>query len=248
LGYDGVVIATFTDFGSDGPYLGQVRAAIYQRAAGVPVVDVFPDLPAFNVRAAAYLLPAYSQYLPVGSICLCVVDPGVGTDRGALAVLADGRWYVGPDNGLLSQVIRRASSIQAFSLTWHPRVLSSSFHGRDLFAPVCAMLADGEDPPGDPVDTGTLQLPDWPDDLREVVYVDGYGNAVTGLRAGQLPLTSRLEIAGVGCQYRRTFDEAPPRTPFWYANANGLVEIAVAGSSARALLNLGVGESFHVMR
>lgn len=241
------MIATFTDFGCHGPYLGQVRAALYQRAAGVPVVDVFPDLPAFNVRASAYLLPAYSQYLPAGSICLCVVDPGVGSERRALAVEADGRWYVGPDNGLLSHVIRRAASVSAFSITWCPTGLSSSFHGRDLFAPVCAMLSNGESPPGDPLDTGMLQLPDWPDDLFEVVYVDAYGNAITGLRAEQLPLTARLEIAGVTCSYRRTFADAPPQTPFWYANANGLVEIAVSEASARAVLASQVGQKFIVM-
>ena len=106
------MIATFTDFGSDGPYLGQVKAVLHCDAPGVPVVDVFPDLPPFNVKAAAYLLPAYSQYLPEGTVCLCVVDPGVGTERRALALRAGGRWYVGPDNGLFSVLIRRAGEVR----------------------------------------------------------------------------------------------------------------------------------------
>jgi len=150
------MIATFTDFGGNGPYLGQVRAVLHQQAPGVAVVDLFPDLPAYNVQAAAYLLPAYSQYLPRGCVCLCVVDPGVGSDRAAVAVQADGRWYVGPDNGLLSQVVRRASSVTAFEITWRPEGLSASFHGRDLFAPVCAMLAGGGSVPGQPIDSQTL--------------------------------------------------------------------------------------------
>jgi S-adenosyl-L-methionine hydrolase (adenosine-forming) len=241
------MIATFTDFGLAGPYLGQVRAVLYQRAPGVPVVDVFADLPAFNVRASAYLLPAYSQYLPAGSICLCVVDPGVGGERGVLAVEADGRWYVGPDNGLLSQVIRRTAGVSVFSISWRPDTLSSSFHGRDLFAPVCAMLASGERPPGEPVDAVKFARPDWPDDLHEVVYVDSYGNAVTGLRATQLTSTSRVEIAGRVCGHRRTFCEAPPETPFWYANANGLVEIAVSGASAHTALGIEVGQDFRLI-
>lgn len=242
------MIATFTDFGAEGPYLGQVRAVLCQQAAGVPVVDVFTDLPPFNVRAAAYLLPAYSRYLPAGSICLCVVDPGVGTDRGVLAVEADRRWFVGPDNGLLSLVMRRAAAVSARLITWRPAGLSNSFHGRDLFAPVCAMLANGELPPGEVVDPDGLALPHWPDDLAEVLYIDRYGNAITGLRAAQLPVTASLAVAGVVCSYRRTFAAASPQTPFWYANANGLVEIALPGSSVHAALEIQVGQAIDVMQ
>jgi S-adenosylmethionine hydrolase len=240
------MIATFTDFGTEGPYLGQVRAVLQQMAPGVPVVDLFADLPACDVEAAAYLLPAYSQYLPPGSICLCVVDPGVGGDRAAVAVQADGRWYVGPDNGLFSHIVRRADSVAVFDITWRPEVLSSSFHGRDLFAPVCAMLASTGQVPGRPVDAVTLQRPDWPDDLHRVVYIDHYGNAITGLRAGRLATSAAVDIAGVNCAYRRTFSEAAPDTPFWYANANGLVEIAIAAASAASALRLVVGQSFRV--
>jgi S-adenosylmethionine hydrolase len=241
------MIATFTDFGADGPYLGQIKAVLQQLAPGVPVIDLFTDLPVYAVKAAAYLLPAYSQYLPAGSICLCVVDPGVGSDRAAVAVQADQRWYVGPDNGLFSQVVRRADRATAFEITWRPERLSNSFHGRDLFAPVCAMLASTGQVPGQPVAVSALESPDWPEDLRQVVYLDHYGNAVSGLRAGQLAPSARIEIAGADCGYRRTFSDAAPHTPFWYANGNGLVEIAVAGSSAARALNVGVGQSFRVM-
>jgi S-adenosylmethionine hydrolase len=243
-----LLIATFTDFGVSGPYLGQVRALLHAQAPGVPVVVLFPDLPAFDVQAAAYLLPAYSQYLPQDSVCLCVVDPGVGSERAAVAVRADGRWYVGPDNGLLSLVMRRASSVAAFEITWRPQALSASFHGRDLFAPVCAGLATGGDVPGRPVDREALQLPGWPEELHRVVYIDHYGNAVTGLRASALPGGSRIEIAGVSCDYRRTFSEARGAAAFWYANANGLVEIAAPGSSAQATLNLAPGQPLRITR
>jgi S-adenosylmethionine hydrolase len=240
------MIATFTDFGVEGPYLGQIKAVLQQSAPNVPVIDLFTDLPAHDVKAAAYLLPAYSQYLPPGSICLCVVDPGVGSDRAAIAVEADGRWYVGPDNGLISQIVHRADSVTAYEITWRPETLSNSFHGRDLFAPVCAVLATAGQVPWRPVDVAVLERPDWPEDLRQVVYIDHYGNAITGLRATQLALSARIEIAGVVCTYQRTFSDAAPDTPFWYANANGLVEIAVAGASAASALNVAVGQSFWV--
>ncbi len=238
------MIATFTDFGAEGPYLGQIKAVLQQSAPGVPVIDLFTDLPACAVKAAAYLLPAYSQYLPPGSICLCVVDPGVGSNRAAVAVEAGERWYVGPDNGLFSQIVRRADSPSAIEITWRPETLSNSFHGRDLFAPVCGMLASTGQVPGRRIDVGALRSPDWPPDLHEVVYLDHYGNAITGLRAGRLAPSARIEIAGMDCRYRRTFSDAAPDTPFWYANANGLVEIAVAGGSAASVLNLAVGQPF----
>ena len=240
------MIATFTDFGVPGPYLGQMHAVLRHEAPGVPVVDIFPDLPAFNIKAAAYLLPAYSQYLPENSVCVCVVDPGVGTERRATLVRSGGRWYVGPDNGLFSILIRHADGTQAFSIDWHPDLLSSSFHGRDLFAPVAAQLARGEPPPGEALDPARLVTPDWPEDLEEVVYLDHFGNAITGLRASGLSTASTIEIAGKTCEFRRTFGEAEQGVPFWYENANGLVEIALAQGHAVRELGLEVGTPLSV--
>jgi len=235
------MIAIFTDFGVQGPYLGQMHAVLAAAAPSVPVLDLFPDLPPFNVRAAAYLLPAYSQYLPEAATCLCVVDPGVGSARRPLAVQADGRWYVGPDNGLFSIVIRRARQVRACVITRVPERLSASFHGRDLFAPVAAGIARGEDCPGEAVQAGTLVTPSWPDELAEILYVDHYGNAVTGVRADALEPDAVLEVAGRHCAFRRTFAEAEPGEAFWYRNANGLVEVALNQGSAAQQLDLAVG-------
>ena len=240
------MIATFTDFGVPGPYLGQMHAVLQHEAPGVPVVDIFPDLPAFNIKAAAYLLPAYSQYLPERSVCICVVDPGVGTERRAMVVRSGGRWYVGPDNGLFSILIRHTSSAQAFSIDWRPEQLSSSFHGRDLFAPVAAQLSRGEPPPGEALDPVRLVTPAWPEDLAEIVYLDHFGNAISGLRASSINTASSIEIAGVKCEFRRTFGEAEQGIPFWYENANGLVEIAMANGHAALELGLDVGTVFSV--
>ena len=236
-----MMIAVFTDFGLEGPYSGQVRAVLVHEAPGVPVIDVFSDLPAFNVRAAAYLLPAYASRLPGEPVCLCVVDPGVGSARAPLVIRADGRWYVGPDNGLFSLVVRRATQVQAWRIDWEPRELSTSFHGRDLFAPVAARIARGQDFPSTVLERHELMLPDWPDDLAEVVYLDRYGNAVTGLRAASIDRDTPFDVAGHRIGFARTFSEGPDGTPFWYENANGLVEIAVNQGRADRRLQLDIG-------
>ncbi len=236
------MIAILTDFGVSGPYLGQMRAVLYGRAPGIDIVDLFPDLPVCNVRAAAYLLPAYTQYLPADTVCLCVVDPGVGTDRRALALRIDGRWFVGPDNGLFSLLVRRGRDVLVNEIHWRPDTLSDSFHGRDLFAPIAAGLAMGKVDGLDAIDPGQLLVSDWPDELAEVIYLDRYGNAITGLTADALPDTAILDIAGHRCHYCRTFAEAGHGTLFWYRNSNGLVEIAMNQADASACAGLRVGE------
>src|SRR3954466_3930268 len=142
------MIVLLTDFGLHGPYTGQMKAGLYQTAPGVPVIDLFADAPVGNPKAAAYLLPAYAGWFPVGTIFLCVVDPGVGRARPAIVLEADGRWYVGPGNGLFELIQRRAGATRSWDIAWRPEHLSASFHGRDLFAPVAAMLARGDPPPG----------------------------------------------------------------------------------------------------
>ncbi|HTR13586.1 MAG TPA: SAM-dependent chlorinase/fluorinase, partial [Roseiarcus sp.] len=102
------MIALFTDFGLAGPYTGQMKAVLYEMAPGVPVIDLFADAPAGNPRASAYLLAAYSAWFPENTVFLCVVDPGVGGERPAIIVKADGRFFVGPGNGLFELVLRRA--------------------------------------------------------------------------------------------------------------------------------------------
>src|SRR5690349_356219 len=103
------MIALFTDFGLDGPYTGQMKAVLHRMAPGRPVIDLFADAPAGNPKAAAYLLAAYAAWFPEQTIFLCVVDPGVGGERPAIFVEAEGRWYVGPGNGLFELVQRRAA-------------------------------------------------------------------------------------------------------------------------------------------
>jgi S-adenosylmethionine hydrolase len=265
------MIVLFTDFGFADPYVGQVHAVLAREAPGVPVIDLFHAVPDFNIRAAAYLLPSYIHEFPPGTVVVCVVDPGVGGARRPLMLKADGLWYVGPDNGLLEMVRRRAGECDCRVVRWRPPQMSASFHGRDLFAPVAARLARGEMPDSEPAGyfpdrrstestrvRGEIQGSDpitqaprpgesWPDDLAEILYVDHYGNCITGLRAVTIRPEQTFRAGAEVVKYARIFSEVPPGAVFWYENANGLVEIAVNRGSAAARLGLKPGNPIEIL-
>jgi S-adenosylmethionine hydrolase len=162
-------------------------------------------------------------------------------------VEAESRWYVRLGNGLFELVQCRAGEIHSWSIDWKPEDLSSSFHGRDLFAPVAAMLARGEPPPGRPCQDCTHRRSDWPDDLFEIVYVDYFGNAMVGVRAAMLPSGARLAAAGRVLERARTFSDLPPGVAFWYENSNGLAEIAVNLGRADRDLGLTIGSPVEII-
>jgi S-adenosylmethionine hydrolase len=241
------MIVLFTDFGLQGPYTGQMKAVLHKMGPGIPVVDLFADAPVGNPKASAYLLAAYAEWFAAGTVFLSVVDPGVGGTRPPIILEADSRWYVGPGNGLFELVERRATSARSWDIVWKPERLSASFHGRDLFAPVAAMLARGEPPPGSPRKDRTHRRIDWPDDLSEIVYIDHYGNAMSGLRAVMLPRGARLVAAGQLLKRAGTFSDQPPGTAFWYENSNGLAEIAVNQGRADRELGLVIGTPVEIV-
>lgn len=240
------MILLFTDFGTSGPYVGQLHAVLAQAAPGSTVIDLQHDAPRFDPRASAYLLAALTAEMSAGTVIVAVVDPGVGTARAPLVVQAGGLSFVGPDNGLLSLVARRRQPASAWEIDWRPQHLSTSFHGRDLFAPVAAMLAKGEVPAVRPRPLDSLTGADWPDSLAEVVYLDAYGNAMTGLPAAALPEGARLAVGGRSLERAVTFGAVARGTAFWYANACGLVEISVNRGSAAEQLGLDVGSPLRI--
>lgn len=235
------MIFTFTDFGWQGPYMGEMRAAVLRVAPDIAFVDLMVDAPPFRPDLAAYLLAALAGRLRIGDVVIAVVDPGVGTDRAPLALEADQIWYVGPDNGLFEIVMRRAEKVAAFGITLRPSTLSESFHGRDLFAPMAARLAKGVS--GGIRATRATRHADMPDDLDRIVHIDVYGNLVTGRRALTLPTDAVLAHGDQLIRHARVFGAVAPGTLFWYANSSGLLELAQSGGSAAATLGLAIGDA-----
>jgi len=236
------MIFLFTDFGAGDLYVGQVKAVLHQRAPDASIVDLLHEAPAFNVKASAHLLAALAARIPAGSVTLAVVDPGVGGARRPVAVLAEDRWFVGPDNGLLSVIVARAGKSEVYPIGWNPANLSASFHGRDLFAPVAGMLARGDRRSARLGKKTKLAESFGEEDLAEVIYVDHYGNVMTGLRSDGVARNRSFVVNKRDIRYSRVFSEVEQGGVFWYGNSLGLVEFAANSGNARQVLGAAPGD------
>ena len=240
------MIVLFTDFGVRDPYVGQVKARLAEHAPAQQVVDLLHEAPDFNPHAGAHFLAAFAPGFSPGSVFLAVVDPGVGTPRDAVVVLAGGRWFVGPDNGLLSIVAAGHADTRLWRITWQPEALSATFHGRDLFALIAADIARGEFPTDKLAPMDKLNVEFDAGDLPRVIYIDHYGNAWTGVR-GVLK-DARVSAAGEQFRHADSFGCVDKGEGFWFINSVGLLELAVNRGSAAAAYGLKVGDPVQVQR
>ncbi|GIW72922.1 MAG: hypothetical protein KatS3mg102_2464 [Planctomycetota bacterium] len=255
-------IALLTDFGPASAYVGAMKGVIARLAPGIPVLDLAHDITPQAVDEASFVLLHTYRYFPDDTVFACVVDPGVGTGRGVLAVAAGGRRFVAPDNGLLADVLAaephaRVHAVTARELFVEP--VSDTFHGRDVFAPVAAWLARGLavarlGPPCTPLPAPwrvraaaerageAAPVAGWR--RGRVRTVDRFGNLVTDIAVPEGVAALRAaRLAGRTIAVRaRTFGEAPEDgTPFLYVGSYGTLEIACRGGSAAAALGIGRG-------
>jgi S-adenosylmethionine hydrolase len=269
-------ISLLSDFGLRDPSAGIMRAVVAGICPNAIVVDLAHDVDKFAVRDGALLLWSAVPYLPVGAH-VAVVDPGVGTERLGVAIqVSRGDHLVGPDNGLLMPAAARLGGIVRAHLLENPRYslpeISSSFHGRDVFAPAAAHLADGVpiEQLGRAVDPRNLQALDWPRPailpgrLRcQAIYLDTFGNvklsalaedlsaALPGLRFGEV---LRLGIgdgsAGpvIAAPWARTFGEVAMRAPLLTSDSYGRLSLAVHQGSAAATYGIALDTVIDIAR
>ncbi len=256
------VLTFLSDFGSGSPYPAAMKAV----AAGLceaTFIDISHDVPAQSVRGGAYLLWSVAPSCPPGTVHCAVVDPGVGTDRAALAVASGGQVFVGPDNGLLLPAARRVGRPQVYRLSnsayWRAPV-SATFHGRDVFAPVAAHLAAGTpvSAVGDPTEAfADLAFPTgrWSEGVLEgeVLWVDAFGNLITTIPGSLLdavPVGSRVTVEAPSTVLRahhgRTFADGGPGDAVVFTGSDGLVEVAVTRGSAAARTSAGPGAALRI--
>lgn len=240
------MIVLLTDFGVRDPYVGQMKARLAEHAPTQQVVDLLHEVPDFNPHAGAHLLAAFAPGFPAGSTFLAVVDPGVGTPRDAVVVFAGERWFVGPDNGLLSIVAARNRDTRLWRIHWQPEDLSNTFHGRDLFAVIAAEIAYGEFPDDKLSAIDALKVEFDPGDLPRLIYIDHYGNAWSGVRAA--PKDARVIAAGELFKHSDSFGLVGKGEGFWFINSVGLLELAVNRGSAAHSFGLKLGDSVQVQR
>ncbi len=233
-----------SDFGLADPYVGIVKAVMEGIAPGISIVDLAHEVPPQDVRRAAYGLYESVPFLPKGSVVLAVVDPGVGSARRAVVVVGE-RFYVAPDNGLLSLAFMRDPPKAAYLIDEQAftQMPSATFHARDVFGPAAARLALGVDPSrfGQPIELEELvRLPvTFEQGLHgEILTFDRFGNAITNLMG---PLPEPVEfalVAGRTLPFARTYGDVYPGEPVVYLGSAGLVEIAVREGNAREALGL----------
>jgi S-adenosylmethionine hydrolase len=235
------IVTLLTDFGTADGYVAEIKGVLLSQAPDVALVDVTHDVPAHDVESARLAVARYWRRFPRGTVHLAVVDPGVGGARAALAVESDGRFLLGPDNGVLSPALLAAGA-QAVRLPVPPRA-SATFHGRDVFAPAAARLAlggalaDHGAPMDDPVVRRTPEARRLPDGGVEgvVIAIDRFGNAITNL----LTLgAGAIEVDGRALPLRRVYEDVEPGAPLALVGSNGLVEIAVREGSAAERLGI----------
>lgn len=244
-----MAIILFTDFGFAGPYVGQLKSVLEQSCPDIQVIDLMHDAPICNPKASSYLLPAFTEHLPAGTVVLSVVDPGVGGCRRPVVIEAFDKYFVGPGNGLFGVLLQLDSSSKAYEIQSLDEGVSATFHGRDIFAPIAAKLAVQQNLDNELRELEKSSLPVLgPVDLAEVVYVDHFGNAMTGLRANTLAKTCKLSVKGELLTYANTFSDVAFGKPFWYANSSGLIEIAINCGRAIDYFAIDIGYTVDILK
>jgi S-adenosylmethionine hydrolase len=258
------VIALMTDFGIGDGDVGVMKGVIAGITPGAHIIDITHEIAPQQIPSGAWILAAAYRYFPTNTVFVCVVDPGVGSSRGAIALHAGEWFFVGPDNGLFSYVLAEQPVHAAVLLSnpaYHRQSVSSTFHGRDIFAPVGAHLARGTTSTlrelGPALDPATLQRLEVGQPARRgstieahIIHVDNFGNLITNIPLSMVPDlfdVARVQIAfpqnqRVVDRRRRFFADGPDDgQPFIYGDSSGYVGVAVRNGSAAKTLEVGLG-------
>lgn len=253
------IITLLTDFGLADHYVAAMKGVILSICPNAELVDISHDVTPYAIPEAAYTLAEAWQYFPNGTTHLAVVDPGVGGKRRAIVAEVAGHRFVAPDNGLLSMVLdaHPGAKLREISVVKHFRQpVSSTFHGRDVFAPVAAHIADGlalsklgtriSDPsPGNFAKPTQLSPARW---FATVLKIDRFGNVITNLdweTFGEIAMVPFRLKAGrrTVTRYYPTYDAAPKGRPFALKSSSGYVEVSLNQSDASAMLGLVPGSA-----
>ena len=253
------VITLTTDFGNGSPYVAAMKGVIYTINPSARIVDLSHAIAPQDVRAGAVVLDNTAEYFPAGTIHVAVVDPGVGSDRAIIYAEMASQRFVTPDNGILSRLASRCPPSKIIRVTerrfWRDRI-SSTFHGRDIMAPVAARLSLGLDPVVlGPVEQQIQEL-EWPEVRKvanqiegEIVSVDSFGNLVTNITRDMIVHVPQDDSVCIVCDEHETrgifatYSDQPPMTLIALINSSENLELAIVDENASLMLGVGVGTS-----
>src|SRR5215212_20182 len=239
------VITLLTDFGTADYFVGAVKGAILSVNPSVVIADITHEIPPQDIAAGAFTLLAAYKTFPAGTIHVAVVDPGVGSTRRPIIVSANEQFFVGPDNGLFTYIYDREPSHRTFHVTadryFRPEP-STTFHGRDIFAPVAAALSNGVELGefGAEIDD-EVRLPSLETPLR-IIHIDRFGNCVTNIRQALLKSQALVINGRTICEFRQFYGEGDAATLFAIWGSAGFLEISVNGGSAAKVLGVRRGD------
>ena len=256
-----MLITLTSDFGLKDPFVGIMKGVIAKINPGATVVDLTHGIPPQNVLAAAMILRNATEYFPRGTIHVAVVDPGVGSTRRAVLLETTEAYFIGPDNGIFSFVCAEGQAKRMIHLSnprYYLQPTSTTFHGRDIFAPVAAYLCLGVAPDAFGEAVNDCVRISWPSIVRsarsvagEIVYIDGFGNLFSNIREQDLTeLDHRSMTVALGALtiqgLARNYAAVQKRQPLALINSWGLLEIAANQDSAARLFHAGIGDKVYV--
>jgi S-adenosylmethionine hydrolase len=259
------VISLLSDFGGKDPYVAEMKAVIRSISPQAHIVDITHQIEKFDIRMGAYVLASAAPYFPPKTVHVAVVDPGVGTKRRPIIVETSRSLYVGPDNGLLMLAAHKEHVTNVYHIDNPDYMLSKvskTFHGRDIFAPAAAHLAQGTTPSDFGPAINDYVIPEFAKPqqrngglLGEVLHIDDFGNIVSNISAEDLKkmgfhegnsLLVRLGNKNLTIRFCSAYGEVPSGTPLALIGSSNFLEAAVNQGSASRIFGAKVGDAFHV--
>jgi hypothetical protein len=259
------IITLTTDFGLKDPYIAEMKAVTLSISPTATIVDITHEIEKFNIRMGAYILASASQYFPKGTIHVAVVDPGVGTKRRPILIQTKHDFYIGPDNGVLvlaaeNKGIEHISEISNRKLML-PKI-SNTLHGRDIFAPAAAHLADGTSPSEFGQEIHNIVTPEFAKIIRrknmlvgEVLHTDSFGNIITNLGEKELDLIGaksmvdiRLKNVRLKLKLCKAYAEAKPQKPLAIIGSHNFLEISINQGNAAQNFKAKIGDKITLYR
>jgi hypothetical protein len=259
------IITLTTDFGLKDPYGAEMKAVILNISPNATIIDITHQIEKYNTRMAAYILASASPYFPKGTIHIAIVDPQVGTQRRAICIETKNGYYLGPDNGVLALAAKTTETKHVYQIT-NPKIMmpriSSTFHGRDIFSPAAAHLANGTPPTQLGPRIRNIVTPKFAKITRtkttltgEVIHVDDFGNIITNIEEKHLHTTEpekmvklKINNRNLRIKFSNTYAKVKPKQPLALIGSHNFLEISINKGNAAKAYSIKAGDKISIYR